>query len=133
MADPRFVGRTYEGAPFNVTEGSIRSFMRATGDLRPDAELIAPPTYGMVYGFDAYRQLFEDREVGLDMGRLVHGEQSFTLHRPVRPGDRIRTTGRITELVTRGPLELVTFALAARDADGRAVSDAAARFVIRGA
>ncbi len=131
MTDPRWVGRSYETAPFQVTEQSIRDYMAAVGDLHEDGELIAPPTYAMVYGFDAYWQLWTDQEVALDVAHLVHGEQRFSFQRPVRPGDRIRTTGRLTAINARGDMELVTFELRAKDAEDRPVSDGTALFIIR--
>ena len=131
MNDPRWVGRSYETAPFEVTEKSIRDYMAAVGDLRDDGELIAPPTYAMVYGFDAYWQLWTDQEVALDTAHLVHGEQQFAFQRSVRPGDRITTTGRITGINPRGDMELVTFELTAKDEQGQPVSDGTALFIIR--
>lgn len=131
MTDPRWVGRSYETAPFDVTEKSIRAFMEAVGDARDGAELVAPPTYAMVYGFDAYWQLWTDQEVALDTAHLVHGEQRFVFHRPVVPGDRLRTTGRITGINPRGDLELVNFELASRDEHEQPVSEATALFIIR--
>jgi acyl dehydratase len=131
VTDRRFCGRTYETRPFEVTEESIRAYMRATGDEREEPELVAPPTYAMVYGFDAYWQLWNDPEVALDTAHLVHGEQRFTFHRPVRPGDRLRTTGRIADISARGSMEFVDFQLSSSDADGRPVSEASALFVIR--
>lgn len=131
MTDPRWVGRSYETAPFEVTEQSIRNYMAAVGDSAERGELVAPPTYAMVYGFDAYWQLWTDQEVALDTAHLVHGEQRFSFSRPVRPGDRIRTTGRLTEISQRGDLELVTFELSAKDQDDQPVSDATALFIIR--
>ena len=133
MTDPRWVGRSYETAPFEVTERSIRDYMAAVGDAGGDGELIAPPTYAMVYGFDAYWQLWRDQEVALDVAHLVHGEQRFSFHRPVRPGDRIKTTGRITGINGRGDMELVTFEFTAQDQENRPVSDGTALFIIRGA
>lgn len=131
MTDPRWVGRSYETAPFEVTEKSIRDYMAAVGDQRDDGKLVAPPTYAMVYGFDAYWQLWTDQEVALDTAHLVHGEQRFTFHRPVKPGDRLTTTGRITAINQRGDMELVTFELMARDQGEQPVSDATALFIIR--
>ena len=131
MTDKKHVGRTYETAPFEVTEESIRAYMQAVGDTRQESELVAPPTYAMVYGFDAYWQLWGDQEVALDVAHLVHGEQSFTVHRPVRPGDRIRTVGRIANVNSRPGMELVTFDLKAEDLEGRPVSEATALFIIR--
>ncbi len=131
MTDTRFVGRAYETAPFPVTAESIRAYMRAVGDTREEADLVAPPTYAMVYGFDAYWQLWSDQEVALDTAHLVHGEQSFTYHRPVRPGDRLKTIGRIASITARGDMEFVTFELSARDAREQPVSQAIALFIIR--
>jgi hypothetical protein len=125
------VGRSYETAPFKVTAESIRAYMRAVGDTREEPDLVAPPTYAMVYGFDAYWQLWSDTEVALDTAHLVHGEQSFTLQRPVRPGDLLKTTGRIAGITARGNMEFVTFDLAARDARDQPVSQATALFIIR--
>src|SRR5438045_5097218 len=105
--------------------------MAAVGDERDGGDLIAPPTYAMVYGFDAYWQLWTDQEVALDVAHLVHGEQRFSFQRPVRPGDRLRTTGRLTAVNTRGDMELVTFELTTRDEKDRQVSDATALFIIR--
>jgi MaoC dehydratase-like protein len=131
VTDPRWVGRSYETAPFEVTEKSIRDYMAAVGDTRDGADLVAPPTYAMVYGFDAYWQLWTDQEVALDTAHLVHGEQRFVFHRPVVPGDRLRTTGRITGINPRGDLELVSFELASRDQQEQPVSEATALFIIR--
>jgi N-terminal half of MaoC dehydratase len=131
VTDPRWVGRSYETPPFQVTEQSIRDYMAAVGDLRDDGELVAPPTYAMVYGFDAYWQLWTDQEVALDVAHLVHGEQRFSFARPVRPGDRLTTTGRLTAINSRGDMDLVTFELAARDEKNEPVSQGSALFIIR--
>ncbi len=131
MTDPRFVGRRYESAPFEVTEASIREFMQAIGDLAQNGELVAPPTYAMVYGSGPMWQLWSDQEVALDVAHLVHAEQSFQFHRPVHPGDRISSEGRITAINERAGMEFVTFELAASDPAGRPVSAATALFIIR--
>ena len=116
MTDPRWVGRSYE------------TFHH---DFRYADYAVAPPTYAMVYGFDAYWQLWTDQEVALDVAHLVHGEQQFRFHRAVHPGDRIRTTGRLTAINSRGDMELVTFELSSRDDEDHPVSDGEALFIIR--
>jgi N-terminal half of MaoC dehydratase len=131
MTDARLVGRRYETPPFEVTEASIRAYVAAVGEEDSNATQEAPPTYAMVYGYDAYWQLWQDQEVAMDVAHLVHGEQRFAFHRPVRPGDRIKTTGRLSNVTRRGDLELVTYELTSTDADDRPVSDATALFIIR--
>jgi hypothetical protein len=131
VTDPRWVGRSYETAVFDVTEKSIRDYMQAVGDEREETELVAPPTYAIVYSFDAFWQLWTDQEVALDVAHLVHGEQRFTFHRAVRPGDRIRSTGRITGINPRGDMELVTFEVSSKDEADEPVTDGIALFIIR--
>ena len=65
------------------------------------------------------------------MGHLVHGEQSFSLERPVRAGDRITTTGTITGISARGPMELVTFECESKNQDDQKVGRATSLFIIR--
>ena len=131
MTDQRLVGRRYETGPFEVTEASIRAYMGAVGDTRSSESLEAPPTYAMVYGYGAFWQLWTDQEVAMDVAHLVHGDQRFVFHRAVRPGDRITTTGRLTNVTARGDMELVTFDLTSKDAQDRPVSEATAMFIIR--
>ncbi|MDQ6710159.1 MAG: MaoC family dehydratase N-terminal domain-containing protein [Candidatus Dormibacteraeota bacterium] len=131
MTDQRLVGRTYQTEPFVVTEDSIRAYMDAVGDRALGEPLEAPLTYAMVYGYDAYWQLWSDQEVAMDVAHLVHGDQRFVFHRPVRPGDRIRTMGRLANVTVRGDLELVTFEANARDEQDRPVSDSTSLFIIR--
>ena len=131
MTDERLVGRRYETQPFEVTEASIRAYREAVGDAGRPEGLEAPPTYAMVYDYDAYWQLWQDREVGMDVAHLVHGEQHFVFHRGVRPGDRIRASGRLSSVTRRGQMELVTYEIMSRDAQERPVSEATALFIIR--
>lgn len=123
----------YETVPFEVSESSIRHYMEAVGDVREGEDLVAPPTYAIVYSFDAFWQLWTDQEVALDVAHLVHAEQEFDFHRPVRPGDRIQTTGRITAINRRGEMELVSFELRSVDQQEQAVSSSSALFIIRAA
>lgn len=130
MTDERLVGRRYEAQPFEVTEASILAYRQAVGDTAHDT-VEAPPTYAMVYDYDAYWQLWQDQEVGMDVAHLVHGEQRFKFHRAVRPGDRIRATGRLSNVTRRGQMELVSYDVTSIDDEDRLVSEASALFIIR--
>ena len=85
----------------------------------------------MVYDYDAYWQLWQDQEVGMDVAHLVHGEQRFVFHRAVRPGDRIKATGRLSNVTRRGQMELVSFEVTSKDGEDSLVSEATALFIIR--
>ncbi len=45
--------------------------------------------------------------LGLDLIRLLHGEQELEWLEPLRPGDRLVTTGEITRIDERGNLDVV--------------------------
>jgi hypothetical protein len=115
VPDPSHVGRRYQ-ASGQVVEGErARAFAEAIagGDevAQPDA---VPPTYAAVYMlFPTLGQLFGDDEVGINLAGLIHGEQSFTFHAPVRPGDVIDSTARIDSVENKRGMTFVSLDLEA--------------------
>jgi acyl dehydratase len=100
--DQSFAGRTYPPtAPYAVGREKIREFADAIGDPNPvyrdraaaealgHPDVIAPPTFPIVLSMRAAHQVVLDPELGLDYSRVVHGEQRFVYHRPVRAGDEL--------------------------------------------
>jgi acyl dehydratase len=55
--------------------------------------------------------------------RLVHAEHDLVIHRPARPGDRLKTVARIDSVIPRKPGAFVVFAFATRDARNALVSE----------
>lgn len=100
MPDQSHVGRTYE-APGQVVDGTrARAFAKAIAGADEVAEPDAvPPTFAAVYLlFPTLGQLFGDAELGVNLAGLIHGEQEFTLHRPVHPGDVVDARARISSV-----------------------------------
>src|SRR3954454_20011092 len=106
--DHDLVGRSYpSSAVYEVGRGKIAEFATAIGAADPvhrDAEaaraagypdVIAPPTFAIVLTLEAPNFVLEDPQVSLDYSRVVHGEQRFTHHRPIRAGDRLVATTTI--------------------------------------
>ena len=116
-----FVGREFVAPqPYEVGREKIREFAEAIGDGNPvyvDAEaakafghpdVIAPPTFAIVVSVGAGAGLIFDPALGLDYGRVVHGEQKFIHHRPIRPGDALLATTRVDDIRDAGRNELMT-------------------------
>ncbi|MGN9841408.1 MaoC family dehydratase N-terminal domain-containing protein [Nonomuraea sp. H19] len=116
-----FVGRTYPpGAPYEVSRVKIKEFAAAIGDSNPvyrDKEaaqaagypdVIAPPTFPIVFGLESGGEALLDPELGLNFAMVVHGEQRFEYVRPIYAGDELISTATITDIRTAGRNELLT-------------------------
>ena len=127
-----------ESPPFVVTveRGKIKEFARALGDANPAylddrvgqasewGDLVAPPTFMTTFrdGGDSGEFL---RELGTDISRLLHGEQEFELHRPLKPGDTLLCRSRILDIYEKtgrsGPMGMVLRETVATDKTGEIV------------
>jgi acyl dehydratase len=96
--DASYVGRSASSEiPYEVGREKIREFADAIGDPNPayrdreaakalgHRDVIAPPTFPVVFTFAAGRPLLD--EMGIEPSRIVHGDQRFRYARPIHPGD----------------------------------------------
>ena len=125
---------------FEVTARDIRRFRQAIGE--PDDDGVAPPLFCQVM---AYRDADPGKlgsdgtpvelRAALDEARTVGGASDFTVHRPVRAGERIevRVTllGATRKLGRQGPLDLVEVETVYVDAAGAPVAAERATYVQR--
>src|SRR4051794_41944587 len=59
-----------------------------------------------------------DPAFGWDYARMVHGDQSITLHRPVFAGDELVTTIHVEDLAARAGSHMLTLRCAVADVAG---------------
>lgn len=142
----KLVGRSYEGGgTFEVSREHIRRFAQAIGDTNPaytdpDAartlghpDVIAPPTFLTTVGMSlSGRGPISDPELGLDYSLVVHGEQRFVHHRPVRPGDVLTAKTTIEDIRDAGSNELMRMRMDISTTDGELVCEAFNLVVSRG-
>jgi len=141
-----FIGRQYPAsATYEVGREHIRRFAQAIGDENPaytdpeaaralgHRDVIAPPTFLTVLNFRfALEGPVVDPAFGLDYTRVVHGEQAFELHRPVRVGDVLQMTSRVEDIKDAGRNELIAMAMEITAADGERVATVRSTIVSRG-
>src|SRR4029453_5648177 len=89
---------------------------RAAG--HPD--VIAPPTFAIVVSLEAAFVVLNDPDVALDYSRVVHGEQKFAHHRPIRAGDRLVATTTIDAVRSVAGNDLLTTRVDLAPEDGEA-------------
>src|ERR687890_2735829 len=143
--DQALVGRSYPpSAVYEVGRAKIAEFASAIGADDPvhrDVEaaraaghpdVIAPPTFAIVVSLEAAFVVLGDPDVGLDYSRVVHGEQKFIHHRPIRAGDRLVATTTIDAARTVAGNDLLTARVDLATEDGEAVCTSTSMLVARG-
>ena len=73
--------------------------------------------------------VLDDPDVGLDYSRVVHGEQRFTHHRPIRAGDRLVATTTIDAARSVAGNDLLTARVDLATEDGEPVCTATSMLV----
>jgi acyl dehydratase len=143
--DRSFVGRSYPPTrPYEVCREKICEFADAIGDPDPlyrdgaaaraagHPDVIAPPTFAIVVSMPAQRALIEDPQLGLDYSRVVHGEQQFHQHRPIRAGDRLVTTVHVDGIRAVAGNDILSTRAELVTVEGEPVVTARAVLVARG-
>ncbi|MGY1749187.1 MULTISPECIES: FAS1-like dehydratase domain-containing protein [unclassified Modestobacter] len=143
--DPGLVGRSYPpSAVYEVGREKIAEFATALGDPDPvyrdpaaaqalgHPDVIAPPTFAIVLSLGAGNVVVEDPDVGIDYGRVVHGEQRFTHHRPVRAGDRLVATATIDAVRSVAGNDMLTTRVDLATEGGEPVCTTRSMLVARG-
>jgi acyl dehydratase len=121
MIDPSFVGMTFPPFSYEVDRAKIRELAAATGDQNPlyrdlaaaqaagFPDLPAPPTLPTLFGFWPSTSLLDHlRTIGVELRRVLHGEEEYEYHRPVFPGDIMTGAMTITNIRSRKTMDLVT-------------------------
>jgi acyl dehydratase len=143
--DKSVLGKEYPAYPVTVERGRIKDFARAIGDENPfyldDAvgaaspwgDIIAPPTFPIGFRDPDGGALLHD--LGVDISRVLHGEQEFELHRPIRPGDTFLCRAKVTDIYEKsgksGPMAFVVRETYVTDRDNELVATLRGVTVVR--
>ncbi len=80
---------------YQVEAGKVAEFGRAVHDIHAGKTKIAPPTFPVVASAEFVERLVTEI-LGLDRTRTVHGEQEYEYFEPIRVGDKLHCTARLT-------------------------------------
>jgi len=145
MLDRSFIGFESKPRAVAVEKSQLRFFADATGETDPiyfdeaaaraagHPALPAPPTF-----LFCLASLAPDGEnviarLGVDMGRVLHGEQSFTYGEPIHAGDTITLRTRISDIYDKrgGALDFIVQDTQATNQTGESVGAARTVIVVR--
>jgi acyl dehydratase len=89
-----------------------------------------PATFPIVMAFEAMNAFLDD--VGVELHRIVHGEQRFAYERPIEVGDELTATLSVASLRQIGGNDIIGTRSEIRDAGGELVCTTTATLVHRG-
>jgi acyl-CoA thioesterase FadM len=130
---PDLAGRAFPTtAPYAVSAGKIQEFCRAIGMPYRDTDVEqAPPTFPIVVAFEAMQRLMTDPDVGIELHNVVHRDQAFEQHRPVRAGDELTAKLTVESVRQAAGTDLIATRTEILDADGEVVTIARATLAHR--
>ncbi|HEX4923153.1 MAG TPA: MaoC/PaaZ C-terminal domain-containing protein, partial [Bdellovibrionales bacterium] len=109
------IGKKYRAPAVLVKREKIKEYAEATNDPNyiykkdvPDKELVAPPVFPVTLVGDLFREMLSD-DTGVDLTRMVHGEQRIQIFSHLRPGDIVSPRGKITNIEAKSSGEVLTF------------------------
>lgn len=140
-----YVGRVFTGTPsYEVSRVKIAEFAAAVHAGHPShtdtaaaqalgyPDVIAPATFAVVVAQRAEAEYIRDPGASIDFSRVVHADERFTHHRPIRAGDVLSTAVHVDAITTRGSISTVSTRTEITDADGAPVTTVRSTLAVRG-
>lgn len=137
MIDKSHIGKMFPSHSVAVEAGRLRFFAKAIGEtdsIYVDEaaaqaagyhSLPVPPTF--LFGLEMERPdpLAWLLEIGMNLARILHGEQSFSYYRPACAGDVLTFDTRISDIYDKknGALEFVVKQSRVSNQNGEHVAD----------
>jgi|TARA_B110000263_G_scaffold248597_1_gene263879 acyl dehydratase len=120
--DTSYVGWESQPKTISVEKGQLKFFAKATGassraywdedvaNAQGHPALRAPPTF--LFTLDLLAPAKEKsvlQQMGIDIGRILHGEQRFRYGKPIYAGDEISLISRVTDIYEKkgGKLQFI--------------------------
>lgn len=142
--DTKFIGKEYKPVTYVIGREKIKEYAITVGDSNPlylDPEvakkskygsIIAPPMFVVVFARDVMFNLFADKELNINIQRLVHGEQEFNFHKIAKENDEIKTYGKIKNIYKKGSNDFLELETKSYNQHNELVTEGIWTFVIRG-
>jgi acyl dehydratase len=145
MIDKKHIGRTTPPMTFDIEKGRLKFFAKAIGETNPIysdesaakaagyASLPAPPTFLFCLEMETNSLWDNIAAMGVPVGKILHGSQSFTYHAPICAGDRITFVTKVSDIYDKkgGALEFIVEDSTATNQNGVLVGELQRVIVVR--
>jgi hypothetical protein len=127
--NPALAGKTYPPVEVPLDADRVAAFADAIGHPGDDV----PPTVVTAPELAAgLANVLADPELGLELSRVLHGEQEYEWGRPLVVGETIVAETTIEEIRSRAGLEFLRLRTDLRDEGGRTVVVGRSMLIVRG-
>lgn len=132
--DPAGLDVWTEAVRHEVTSESMIEYAKATNDPieAHRSGQLAPPVYAIVPVFQSLMEPALEVVPPSLFGKVVHGEQDFLFHRPIRAEDKLVAKGKMTGWKGGEKGTAACVYLETRDAEGALVNEQRVTFFVRG-
>jgi acyl dehydratase len=145
MIDKGFIGLTMPPFTVDVEPGRLRQFAKAIGQDDPiyideaaaraagHPGLPVPPTFLFCLEMEGPDPGALRDRLGIDLAKVLHGEQRFISHRMAHAGDRLSFEQRVADIYDKkgGLLEFMVRETRVSNQRGEPVADLVATTVVR--
>ena len=145
MIDKKWIGYTGPEVRFDIERGRLKFFAQAIGENNPIyidqaaaqaagyRALPVPPTFLLAADLDSNELFSTLAKMGVPLGRILHGEQGYTYHKPVCAGDSVTVRATISDIYDKknGALEFIVRDSTVTDASGELAAEFRSVIVVR--
>lgn len=126
--NPAIAGKRYPPVEFLLDAERVRAFATAVGHPTDDV----PPTIVTVPEIAAgLANVLADPDLGLELSRVLHGEQEYEWGHPFALGERVMAEATIEDIRTKAGLEILRIRTDLRDEAGRTVVVGRSTLIVR--
>ena len=145
MIDKKHIGRVSDPHSVDVEKGRLKFFAKSIGETNPIyfdeiaarsagyRSIPAPPTFIFSLDFEQENPFAVLEELGIQLGKVLHAEQSFIYFAPFCAGDTITLQSEVTDIYDKkdGALEFVVQEFSATNQDDTLVAKMQRTIVVR--
>jgi acyl dehydratase len=145
MIDRNLIGLELPQTTFDLERGRMKFFAKVIGATDPiyhdeaaaraagHLDLPALPTFVFAAELDTGSLSTMLERLGVDIGRILHGEQSFAYRSMAYAGDRLSVSSRVADIYDKknGALEFIVKATRATNQRGEPVANMRSVIVVR--